>query len=163
MAILIIGLVVVGFYMTNLAGDAVDKFDLYPVHKAVGFIVLMLFFIRVPARLTSKIPDPAAGLKQWENRLSHWVHILLYVSMFTMAASGYLMSSTFEFSHGISIFGLFDIPDITDKSEYWNGIFHRIHEIAAYVLSGSVILHVAGAIKHRFLDAPENDVLPRMI
>ena len=161
MAALIIGLLIVGFYMAGIPDEADNKFDLYPIHKSFGFIVLMLVLIRIPTRLKSSVPAPVDGLANWEKQLSHFAHVLLYVAMFTMAASGYFMSATFGSS--ITMFGLFDVPMIVGENEYWNGIFHEIHEYAAWVLAGTVIVHVLGVIKHRFVDAPENNVLPRMM
>lgn len=161
MAVIILSLIAVGFYMANLPDDASNKYDLYPIHKAFGFIILMLVFIRIPTRLRSKLPEPAQGLAQWEHKLSHAIHILLYLSMLTMAASGYLMSATY--GSNVSMFGLFEVPMIVGENEFWAGITHEVHEITAWVLSGSLVLHIAGVIKHRFMDAPENDVLKRMI
>ncbi|MBL4609025.1 MAG: cytochrome b/b6 domain-containing protein, partial [Pseudomonadales bacterium] len=88
---------------------------------------------------------------------------LLYVAMICMPLSGYFMSSTYPHSQGIDIFGLFSVPDITDKSEYWSGIFHEIHEICVFSLIGLLILHIAGVVKHRFIDGPEINVLKRML
>ena len=163
MAALILGLITVGFYMSNIEADAPDKYELYPIHKSFGFIVLMLFFIRIVTRLKSHIPAPPEGLQSWEVRLSHIVHGLLYVSMFSMAFSGFMMNSTYAYVEGLDMFGLFTVPDITEKSEYWNSIFHTVHETAAYVLVGSLVLHLAGVVKHRFMDASGNDVLARMV
>ena len=163
MAALILGLIAVGFYMSNIEADAPDKYELYPIHKSLGFIVLMLFLIRIITRLKSHIPAPPEGLQNWEVRLSHFVHGLLYVSMFSMAFSGYMMNSTFAYVEGLDMFGLFTVPDITEKSEYWNSIFHTVHEYTAYTLVGSLVLHLAGVVKHRFMDDSENDVLARMV
>lgn len=161
MAIIILSLIAVGFYMANLSDNAANKYDLYPIHKAFGFIILMLVFVRVATRLKSTIPAPLSGLAQWEHTLSHAIHMLLYVSMFTMALSGYFMSATY--GSNISMFGLFEVPMIVGENEFWGGITHEIHEITAWVFSGSLVLHIAGVIKHRFMDAPENDVLKRMM
>ena len=163
MAALIFGLIAVGFYMSNIDPDASDKYELYPIHKSLGFIVLMLFFIRVVTRLKSHVPAPPKGLQRWEVSLSHAVHGLLYVSMFSMAFSGYMMNSTYAYVEGLDMFGLFTVPDITEKSEYWNGIFHTVHEYTAYTLVGSLVLHLAGVVKHKYMDASENDVLARMV
>jgi cytochrome b561 len=163
MAAMILGLIAVGFYMAGIPSDAADKYALYPMHKAIGFMVLVLLLVRVPTRLRGKIPSAPEGLEKWEVNLSHVIHILLYVAMFTIAFSGYMMNSTFQYVDGLDLFGLFTVPDITEKSEYWNGVFHTVHSISAWVLSISLALHIAGALKHRFLDAPENDVLKRMV
>ena len=163
MAALIIGLLAVGFYMADIPEQAANKYDLYPLHKAFGFVVLMLVLVRIGTRLRSTIPAPPSGLQGWEVKLSHAVHLLLYLSMFSIALSGYLMSSFYVHGHGIDLFGLITLPDLTGKSEQWSGFFHSIHTLSAYTLVGSLLLHLAGVVKHRLLDAAENDVLGRMV
>lgn len=161
--LMIMTLLAIGFFMADIPDDATNKYDLYPYHKAFGMIVLCMVLIRLPLRFKGPLPAPADGLTVWEQYLSHWVHILLYIAMFAMTFSGYFMSSTFEHAHGISMFGLFTVPDITSKSEYWSGIFHTIHHYGAWSFVALLGLHIAGVIKHRFIDAEGNDVLKRMI
>ncbi len=163
LALIIIGDLVVGLYMAGIDPDAADKYALYPWHKQLGFLALLLVLIRLPVRLRGPIPAAPAGLMSWEVVASHLVHRLLYLSMLVMPLSGYLMNSTFPYAEGMAFFGLFTVPDITGKSEFWNGIFHSVHSAAAWVLIASLVLHIAGALKHRYLDAPENDVLGRML
>jgi len=162
-AMTIMVLLVVGFYMADIDSNAADKYDLYPVHKAFGMIALLLVMLRLPVRAKGPVPAPAQGLLKWEHQLSHWVHIGLYVAMISMTWSGYLMSSTYAYVDGVDIFGLFTVPDITSKSEFWNGIFHQIHSITAWSFVVLLSLHLAGVAKHRLLDNHENDVLKRMI
>jgi cytochrome b561 len=74
--------------------------------------------------------------------------------------SGYLMS--LPGGHAVKMFGL-NMPNIIEKNKTIGDITHEIHEIAPYVLLGFVVLHIAGALKHKFFEKPENDVLNRMI
>lgn len=163
MALIILAVIGMGFYMADLPRDAADKFELYPIHKALGFIALLLIFLRIAVRLTTQVPKPPSGFKPWEILLSRAVHFLLYAAMLGMALSGYLMSSLSARSDGLSLFGLVTVPDFLGKSDFWGGIFHQMHGLGAYVIAAAIALHLAGVIKHRFLDAPENDVLQRMI
>jgi cytochrome b561 len=162
-AIIIMTLLVVGTYMAGIHPDASDKYDLYPLHKAFGMIALLLVLVRLPVRFKSTLPTVLHGLKKWENNLSHLVHIGLYVAMLSMTLSGYFMNSTYLHVTGVDMFGLFTVPDITPKSEYWNGIFHEIHKFTAWAFAALLTLHLAGVAKHKFIDDKENDVLPRMM
>jgi cytochrome b561 len=38
------------------------------------------------------------------------------------------------------------------SKEYWHGLLFTVHVSLAYVLYGMFIAHVAGALKHQFLD-----------
>lgn len=162
-ALTIMSLLTIGFYMSNLDPDAADKYALYPLHKAFGMIALLLVMLRLPTRAKGPIPDPASGLKLWESRLSQQVHIALYVAMLAMTWSGYFMNSTYAHASGIDMFGLFNIPDITEKTEYWNAICHQIHSVTAWSFIVLLTLHLAGVAKHRWFDGKEQNVLPRMI
>ena len=162
-AVIIISLLVIGTYMADIDPDAANKYDLYPIHKAFGMIALLLVMFRLPARVKGPIPTPVESFKKWEHQLSHLVHIGLYVAMISMTWSGYLMSSTYAYADGVDIFGLFVVPDITPKSEYWNDIAHQIHTFTAWSFVVLLSLHLAGVVKHRFVDGKENDVLKRMI
>ncbi len=162
-AFTIMALLAVGFYMAGIDPDASDKYDLYPMHKAFGMVALLLVMIRLPVRAKGQLPPPANGLQQWEHKLSHLVHLGLYVAMLAMTWSGYFMNSTYPYVTGIDIFGLFTVPDITAKSEYWNGIAHQVHSFTAWSFVVLLSLHLAGVFKHRLLDGKEKDVLQRMI
>ncbi len=162
-ALIIITLLAVGFYMADIDPKAPDKYDLYPLHKAFGMIALFLVVLRLPARAKGPVPAPAPGLQKWEHHLSHLVHILLYVSMIGMTFSGYFMNSTYAYVDGVDMFGLFSIPDITPKSEYWNGIAHNVHSFFAWSFIVLLVSHLAGVFKHRVLDGKEHDVLKRMV
>ena len=162
-AMLIMTLLAVGFYMADIDPQASDKYDLYPWHKAFGMIALMLVMIRLPVRAKGKVPAPSAGLQKWEHNLSHLVHIGLYLAMVSMTMSGYFMNSTYQYVSGVDMFGLFTVPDITAKSEYWNEICHEIHSFTAWAFLVLLSLHLAGVAKHRLMDDKENDVLTRMI
>lgn len=159
----IIGLLAVGFYMANIDPDAPDKYALYPTHKAFGMLILLLVLIRIPVRLRGQHPPANPTLLNWEKALSHTVHMGLYMAMIGMTVSGYFMNSTYAYVEGINMFGLFTVPDITAKSEFWNGIAHTVHSTTAWAFVILLALHIGGALKHRFLDHPEADVLGRMI
>lgn len=162
-AVTIMGLLALGFYMSNIDPDAPNKYDLYPLHKSFGMVALLLVMIRLPVRLKGNVPEPASWLENWEKQLSHVVHILLYVAMLTMTWSGFLMNSTFPYVNGVDVFGLFVVPDITPKSEYWNGIAHTFHSVGAWSFVALLTLHLAGVFKHRVLDGKDKDVLNRMV
>ena len=162
-AVTIMTLLVVGFYMADIDPDAADKYALYPLHKSFGMVALLLVMLRLPVRFKGPVPEAANWLQNWEKKLSHVVHVLLYVAMLTMTWSGFLMNSTFPYVNGVEIFGLFTVPDITPKSEYWNDIAHTFHSVGAWSFVVLLTLHLGGVFKHRVLDGPDKDVLKRML
>lgn len=160
-SLLIFALLAVGFIMGGME-DGANKWQLYGVHKAFGTIALVLIIIRIVTRLFSKVPSPMPGHNAKEILVAKVVAIGLYLSMFSMAFSGFLMSQAHPQAGSISIFGLFDVPQLIDKSEQLAGIANNIHGITAWVLGILIGLHILGAIKNR-LGGPEKDVLGRMM
>lgn len=162
MAIAILGLIASGWYMAQLPDEAPNKYDLYPLHKSFGVLVLILFPLRLWQRLRKTMPDLPALLQSWEVRAAHAGHVALYVLMLAVPVSGYVMSGSYEGGHGIGFFGLV-LPRIVPTDDTLFALSHVVHEWLPWVLLAVVVLHVAGVVKHRWFDAEGVDVLPRML
>ncbi len=160
MALCILGMIASGWYMEGLPREHELKWTIYDLHKSFGVTVIGLFMYRVMLRLFTAIPKTPEGIKTYEKKLSHLVHFLLYGLMIAVPISGYVMSDAGDY--GVKWFG-FVLPDFIIKNKEIGGIAHEIHEIAPYVLLGLVGLHIAGALKHRFFEPRENDVLGSML
>jgi cytochrome b561 len=160
MAIIILGLIVFGFWMEDLPKDYPDKGYIYGLHKSFGVLILILFILRVIVRLCSKIPPLPRTIPIKIHKFSHIAHYLLYILMFIVPVIGYFMSNSFGYSVGL--FGI-NLPDIFPEDKPLGRLIHDWHGYFAYTLLAIVILHVIGALKHRFFEAPENDVLKRML
>jgi len=163
-ALLILGLVPLGWYMTSLPDEAPVKFDtLYPTHKEFGVLAFLIVCTALLVRTRSRVPELPTGLARWEKRLAHATHITLYSLAIIVPLIGYVRSSTFSQSDGVPFF-FFMIPEILPKNDAVSEVLSELHEILAFTLLGVAILHILGALKHRFLDRNrENDVLSRMI
>lgn len=149
MAALILGLVLVGFFMAQM-DSAPLKFEIYGWHKSLGITVLLLALIRVAWKFYKKPPASLSAHKNWEKLLSKTIHIVLYVSLFVMPLSGWVMSSSG--GHAVHFFGLFELPQIAAKDKVISGLARSVHYYAALGVVGSVALHVVGALKHHFMD-----------
>lgn len=144
-----------------LPKEAPNRMEIYGLHKSLGALVLGLVFIRIVNRLAFKAPALPASLENWEKIAAHLAHFGLYLLMVIVPLSGYLMSN--YFGYPVHFFGI-ELPFIVEKNPEIGMIFAETHEISAYSILGLIILHVLGAIKHRFFDKnPQNDVIRRMI
>lgn len=165
-ALVVIGTLSVGLVMVNLPDELPLKFEqLYPNHKQFGLLALLLGLAQLVLRSRTRVPEPPAGLRPWERKLSTFVHRALYALLIIVPLMGYSMSSTFTQSDGVPFFFFFgQVPELLPKNDRWFEVFQLLHRIFAYTLLALVVLHVAGALKHRFLDRNEqNDVLRRML
>jgi len=161
MALLIFCLAGVGLYMTGLAEDDPNIGLVYTLHKSFGSLLLMLLVVRLAWRFISPPPPPPAAFTLMEIRLAKSVMGLLYILMFAIPVSGYL-ASTWG-GYGVSFFGLFQFPALCEADPDKAKLAAEAHEILSYILLGLVVVHVAGALKHRLKGTPETDVLQRML
>lgn len=150
-ALVILGLLSLGFYMSGL-GFSENKLALYALHKSFGLLVLLLVFVRVAVYVFAGRPRSLPGHKIWEKALSHSAHAFLYFAMVALPLSGWVMSSAGDFT--IQFFGI-DVPDIVSKNK---ALFHssrEFHESVALILVIVIGLHMVGAFKHHFMDRDE--------
>ena len=147
-ALLILGLLVVGFWMEGLTPPF--KFEVYGIHKALGITVLLLAIVRIVWTHATQKPKALSTHKQWEKILSKTIHIVLYIAMLAFPLSGWVMSSAGGYP--ISFFGLFEVPPIVGENKELSGLANQIHGLLAYIVIGCVGLHIIGALKHHVMD-----------
>jgi len=164
-AAVVIGTAGVGLTMVNLPDELPAKFELlYPNHKQFGLLALLLVLAQLLLRTRGRVPGPPAGLQPWERTLSRFAHRALYVLLVVVPLMGYSMSSTFTQSDGVPFFFIAHVPELLPKDDRWFEVFQLLHRILAYALLALIVLHVAGAIKHRFFDKGRDaDVMQRML
>jgi len=135
------------------------KLEALAWHKSFGMTVLMLAVLRLLWRLMNQTPELATETKPWERMLANISHLLLYALIFAMPLTGWMMSSAKNYP--VSWFKLFQFPDLVAPAEQTFHQMHDLHHLLFNVLVGVALLHVAGALKHHFID--RNDVLKRML
>ena len=162
-ALLLLGLIALGWCMTALPDTASIKFALYPVHKQLGVTVFIVAIVALIVRTRSAHPAEPRGLLRWEEILSHFTHRALLVLAVVVPLMGYAMSSAYVDSDGVPF--LFTmLPELLPKSDVGFAVFQWLHRVLAYALLALALLHVIGALKHRLLDrGGETDVLGRML
>lgn len=118
---------------------------LYGLHKSFGVLVFFLCLLRVWFRLNLGAPTFPATIPVLEKRLAHIGHGLFYLFMLAMPLSGYLMSTYFGF--GVKFFG-FPLPKLVGIDLGKARFFAEVHQILGYILTGLIVLHISGVIKH---------------
>lgn len=149
-ALLIFVMLGLGLYMTGL-DPSPFMFSTYTWHKSLGLVVLLLAVLRLGWRLYSKPPRFLRDqMKSWEIKLAHITHFLLYICMFAMPLSGWLMISA-DHNPDPTIFG-FEIPALISPNPDLLPVFHSVHFLTAWGLIALILLHGAGALKHHFIN-----------
>jgi cytochrome b561/polyisoprenoid-binding protein YceI len=137
----------------------VEKLALLARHKSIGITILALAALRLVWRWLNPTPPLPANLTPYERFLARFTHTALYVLLFAMPLSGWIMSSARGFP--VSWFSLYQLPDLVPKSRMLYEAMVTAHAALAIALALTVALHVAGALKHHFV--LKDDTLRRML
>ena len=163
----VIGLMAVGFVMAEYGVQlGIDlTFQLYQLHKSFGVLVFVLTVLRLAWRLTHRPPPLPAAMRPAEKALARFVHIGFYVLLLVTPLAGWAVVSAAMFKVPTNIFGLFVLPPIPFVADYPDAkaaerLTETVHATLASLVAVLLVLHVAGALKHRFFD--RDDVLRRM-
>ena len=157
-AVLIFGMLGLGFYMTGLDLSP-TKLQLFSWHKWAGVTVFMLVVVRLAWRVTHRPPALPAHMPALERFAAHAGHHLLYVLMFAIPLTGWLMSSAKGFQ--TVWFGVLPLPDLLTKDKALGNLLETVHVVLNYTLIAVLLGHVGAALKHHFID--RDDVLTRML
>jgi cytochrome b561 len=158
-AAMILLLLVHGWWMTHMTPRP-DRLANYAGHSALGYDLLALIVLRLLWRWLNPVPELPADLKPWERMAAHAGHYSLYVLMFFVSLSGWMVATTFRTPMTRDLLGI-NVPAIVtavDRStRQW---IEQSHMVLAYLLAAVVLFHVIGALRHHLLK--RNDVLRRM-
>lgn len=145
LALLIIGLLVVGVFMPDLPKTPLRKL-IYNYHKSFGLIVFVFVLFRIYWRLRSVVPEHVPGT-DFQVKLAKYAHVAIYVLITAVPALGLLASS---FNHGFNLFVFHWDPIFSINKDLAHAIMEW-HGIVAYVLAGFLGLHLAAVIWHQLI------------
>jgi len=148
LALAIVSSFAVGLYMTSLSFSP-TQLRLYNWHKWAGVMILTLSAARLLWRLTHR-PPADLPMPAWQQRAAHAAHGLLYGLFFAVPLAGWAYSSAAGFP--IVLFGVLPLPDFVPVSRELAETIKPFHKWLAYGLAATVVLHMAGALKHHFID-----------
>src|SRR5262249_37343117 len=137
----------------------VKKLVTYARHKSVGLTILALVVLRLLWRWANPTPVLPSTLKPYERALAGVTHFGLYLILFAMPLTGWMMTSARGFP--VSWFGFFQLPDFVPKNDSLYNAMKDTHHVLAAALYAIVSLHVLAALKHHFI--LKDDVLRRML
>lgn len=127
------------------------------LHKSYGIVLLALIVARLAWRLTHAAPPWPLALPAWQRRAAAWTHRALYACMLVSPLSGWT-ASNFS-SHGVKFFGVALPPLGPDRPDVY-AAFNTLHVACGWIFIALLVLHVAAALKHQWLD--RDDLLSRM-
>jgi len=138
-----------GMWMEDIPKDPPGvRAEWFNLHKSIGICLGFLILWRLGWRVTHSVPAPPIGNTEFQNKLSQWVHRLLYVCMVVLPLSGF-MGSSFS-AYPVKFFGLV-LPKLWDPSPEGKELFSQIHEVTAFVMMIVIILHISAAVWHQWV------------
>lgn len=149
--IVVTGLFALGVWMTSL-----DYYHEWykrgpDLHRSIGVLLFMLLLFRVYWRISNPLPEPEPCTPTWQNRIAHWVHLGMYLLLFTMVISGYLISTAD--GRGVDVFGMFQVPALIELNiENLEDRAGEVHWYLALTLAVMAGIHALAALKHHFID-----------
>ena len=149
-ALLIIGLIWLGWYMVDLTYYDVWYYDSLFYHKALGILVLALAALKILWALGNRSPDHAATIPAWQVASARTVHKLLYLLMVLIPVTGYIISTSA--GDAIEFFAGVEIPVLLAPNETLRDWAITGHYYLAYGVGGVALLHALAALKHQFID-----------
>ncbi len=158
-AVLILGMAVVGLTMTELPKSP-KYFWVYDLHKSTGLTVLTLMVLRLGWRLYAGAPPPVPGTPTWQHKLATLTHGAIYVLAFAQPLSGWLYDSASGLRR-FRWFWLFDVPKLSPPDPGVRGIAHEMHEWGFWGLAALVLVHAGAALWHHFIQ--RDATLARML
>ncbi|MGR3505471.1 MAG: cytochrome b/b6 domain-containing protein [Paracoccaceae bacterium] len=167
-ALLILSAIPLGLIATNLAhrieAGETDLIGLttllFSLHKTIGIAAFATALGRIIWAISQPSPGLLNGARRTEANLAGTVHWLLYGAMLITPLSGWVHhAATSGFAPiwwplGQTLFFVPQSAVVADAAS-------TVHFLASRVLIISILLHVAGALKHHLID--KDDTLRRML
>jgi cytochrome b561 len=157
LAALILGLLSLGLYMVGLPKGLPVKATLINLHKSLGLTVFLLVLVRILVLAIVHRP-PLPPMRPWQRAAARTTQVFLYVGMVAMPLTGYLGSSFNKY--GTRFFGL-PLPKWGWDDAGLRALFFGAHRAIAFALIALIVLHIAGVLKHEFVD--RDGLLARML
>lgn len=156
-ALNIFSLFALGYWMVDLSYYS-EWYKTAPHwHKSIGITLFVLTLIRLLYKIVTQSP-PIEGAS-WEKIGAKIVHISLYLLLFCVFISGYMISTAD--GRGIEIFNWFTLPSLGSIIENQEVLAGEVHFYATYCLIILSLLHALAALKHHFIN--KDNTLKKMI
>lgn len=158
-AALIVASFSLGVTMVDIPGLTPTKLKYFSWHKWLGITILALACVRLLWRLAHPAPSYLDNMPRWQQAAADLTHYLLYALIVAIPLSGYFYS----LAAGVPVvyLGVVPLPVFIGPDPELKALLKQVHYVLNVMLLAAVVLHVAAALKHHFID--RDDVLRRML
>lgn len=156
-AITIFGMFGIGLWMVDLTYYSEWYKTAPDWHRSVGILLAIVTLGRMLWKHVTA--SPIVEGKAYEVITAKIVHLLMYVLLFVLFVSGYLISTSD--GRGIDVFTWFTVPSLGELFANQSDIAGNIHYYTACILVGLASVHALAALKHHIID--KDNTLRKMI
>ncbi|NMY50220.1 cytochrome b [Pseudomonas sp. WS 5011] len=149
-AVVVFGLFGLGYWMVGLDYYSSWRQTAPDLHKSIGLVLFAVMLARVLWRWFSPPPASLPNHGRMTRMASKLGHIFLYLGLFVLMISGYLISTAD--GRGIPVFGLFEVPASLTSIPDQEDVAGLVHEYLAWTLVIFAGIHALAALKHHFID-----------
>lgn len=156
-AVLLVFMTGLGWYMMEIEHTPGAQ-PYFVLHKSLGLIVLALVLMRLGWRRSHPVPQLPTQMPAWQLRAAQLVQVGLYLCMLALPLAG--IAGAIHSKSGLVFFG-YSLPRLAAANHDMAETYYDIHGALVWLLVALVCTHVAGALKHRFID--RDGVFERMV
>ncbi len=127
------------------------KAQLFSFHKTLGIIVFAVALARIIWAVTQTKPASLHPDRKVETMLADIVHWLLYISLVAVPLTGWIHHAATEGFAPVLLPISQDLPFVPNDENIAK-LFAGLHWVWSKIMVGSLLLHIAGALKHQFID-----------
>jgi cytochrome b561 len=118
-------------------------------HQSLGLVVFVFTVARVAWRLTHPAPPLPPEMPRGQQIAALINHVTLYLLLVLIPLAGY--AGLAARGRVISVFGLFDLPQIEYRDFGVARTANELHALSQYALYAVVAAHVLAALYHQFV------------
>ncbi|MBA6294317.1 cytochrome b [Colwellia sp. MB3u-70] len=149
-ALTVFSLFALGYWMVELNYSS-KWYQLAPHwHESLGILLLMVTIFRLLWRRIAGSPGAITSHSAFEKKASALMIFILYITLFTVLISGYLITSAND--KAIAVFDWFKVIPWVLGIKNQEDIAGVVHYYLAYGIIIFALLHALAALKHHFID-----------
>jgi cytochrome b561 len=146
MALLVLGMIPVGFVMVQDGISRSLQNFLFIAHKNVGVLLLILIFVRLFNRWRNPPSLQPVKLARVQELAAQLTHIALYGLLLIMPLAGYIRVKAGGFP--IESLDALGIPALVLRSDALAEAAKTVHFYGAYAVAAFVLMHIGAACFH---------------
>jgi cytochrome b561 len=144
------GEIAFGFLLREIPRNTALRGPTVNLHKALGIALGLLILVRLAWRVAHRPPPLAPHIARWQAAAARTNHAAMYACMIAIPLAGYLASNVSPF--GIKLSGALVLPPWGPNLPWLYTLLNGVHNVAAYLLTTLIVLHVLATLKHAWID-----------